>query len=411
VVASPHSWGRVADDGTVYVRLAGGEQPVGSWLAGDAAAGLTFYARRYEALAVDIELLGRRIAEDHLAPDDAMAKIGKLRQQVDSPQCVGDLTALSQQLDGLVQAVDSQRQARQQQRQAAREQVRAEREQMVAEAERLADSTRWKVAGDRFRALVEEWKAAPRLDRSGEQELWHRFSAARATFDRRRRAHFAQVEEQRHDAAVTKQRLVKEAEGLATSKDWQTTSRRFRDLMAQWKAAGPADRDEEQQLWAAFRTAQDTFFTARNEVLAARDADFVANLEKKQAVVAEAESLLPVTDPKDARQRLRGLQDRFAAIGMVPRSDKEAIENRMRAVEQAVRKSEESQWRRTNPEARARARATVDQLETSLAKLRGQRDAAEAAADAAQVAEVSEAIAAREGWLAQAQAALEEFSG
>ena len=404
-------WGRVADDGTVFVRTADGEVAVGSWLAGDPADGLAFYERRYQSLAVDIDLLSHRITDAHLSPDEAMAKIGKLRQQVDEPQCVGDLAELHTRLDGLVAAVDASRAERAAARQAAKEQARAQREALVAEAERLADSTQWKSTGDRFRVLVDEWKAAPRLDRHGEQELWGRFSAARATFDRRRRAHFAELDSKHKDAAATKAKLVKEAEELATSTDWGATSRRYRDLMTEWKAAGPAGRPDEERLWGQFRSAQDTFFTARSAAFAERDASFADNLAKKQAVLDEAEKLLPVTDPKAARQKLRVLQDQFAAAGMVPRADKDAVEARMKAVEQAVRTAEESQWRRSNPEARARAQATVDQLESSLAKLRKQLEAAQTKGDERAATNAREAIEAREGWLVQAQQALKEFGG
>jgi hypothetical protein len=405
------AWGRVADDGTVYVRTGDGETAVGSWLAGDPADGLAFYERRYQSLAVDIDLLSHRITDAHLSPDEAMAKIGKLRQQVDEPQCVGDLAALRSRLDELVGAVDRSREERSAARQAAKEQARAQRVVLVEEAERLAESSQWKSTGDRFRTLVDEWKAAPRLDRHAEQELWARFSAARATFDRRRRTHFAELDTRHKDAAATKAKLVKEAQELATSTDWGATSRRFRDLMQEWKAAGPAGRPDEERLWSQFRAAQDTFFEARSTSFAERDAEFADNLTKKLAILDEAERLLPVSDPKAARQKLRALQDQFAAAGMVPRADKDRVEGRMKAVEQAVRTAEESQWRRSNPEGRARAQAAVDQLESSLTKLRSQLATAEAAGDERAAGNAREAIEAREGWLTQAQQALHEFGG
>jgi hypothetical protein len=258
--------------------------------------------------------------------------------------------------------------------------------------------------------MVEEWKAAPRLDRSGEQELWQRFSHARAAFDKRRRAHFAELETRHHESAAVKQGLIKEAEQLSASTQWGPTAARYRELMTQWKAAGPAGKHEEERLWQAFRAAQDAFFTARSAAFAERDAGQSENLKAKQALITEIEGLLPVRDHKQARRQLRAYQDRWNAIGQVPRSDKEPLEARMRAVEQAVKSAEESQWRRSNPEARARAQATSEQLTASLEKLRRQRATAEAAGNAAKVAEIDEAIAARESWLTQAQLALDEFS-
>ena len=139
--------------------------------------------------------------------------------------------------------------------------------------------------------------------------------------------------------------------------------------MTEWKAAGRARRDVEDALWARFRAAQDVFFAARSEVFAARDAGLSENLEKKRALVVEAEALLPVSDLKAARASLRGLHERWEAVGHVPRADRDAIEGRLKKVDDAVRTAEEAQWARSNPEARARAEATVGQLRTSIANL------------------------------------------
>ena len=156
-------WGRVDDGGAVFVRTADGERKVGEWLAGDPAEGLAYYRRRYSSLAVDVDLLEHRLKDAGLAPDEAMAKIGKLRTQVDEPQCVGDLAALNARLDALVGVVDQRRADHEAERAANRERARAMREELVAEAERLAGSTQWKVSGERFRAIVEEWKHLPHV--------------------------------------------------------------------------------------------------------------------------------------------------------------------------------------------------------------------------------------------------------
>jgi hypothetical protein len=408
---SAASWGRVDPDGTVYVRTPEGEVAVGSWLAGSPEEGVAYYSRRYESLAVDITLLAQRITEAHLAPDEAMAKIGKLRAQVDQPQCVGDLAALRTRLDVLVSIVGEQRAQRAAEREQAKVAAREQRTALVAEAEQLAESTQWKATGDRYRAIVEEWKTAPRIDRASEQELWHRLSHARATFDKRRRAHFGELDQRRKEAATVKEGLVGEAEGLADSTDWGPTAAAYRSLMTQWKAAGPAPRTVEDELWTRFRAAQDRFFTARSAALQERDSDQRANLATKLAVVEEAERLVPVTDLRAARSTLRDLQERFAAIGHVPRGDRDAVEGRMRAVEQAVRDAEQRQWQRSNPEARSRAQAAVDQLTAAIDRLSQQLATAQAAGDAKAIEDVHASLTARQEWLVEAQKALEEFSG
>ncbi len=410
---STQPWGRVDDAGAVYVRTPGGpedEVKVGEWLAGDPADGIRFYERKYASLGVEIDLLEHRLGDAALALDESMALIGKLRDQVDRPHCVGDLAVLRSRLDGLVAAVDAQRGARKAERAAAREQARTRREALVTEAEKLAESTQWKASGDRFRALVEEWRTAPHAERSYEQELWKRLSHARSTFERRRRAWFATRDAERTEAVAVKEKIVKEAESLSTSKDWGPASAAFRSLMQRWKSAGPATREAEQELWARFKAAQDTFFNARSAVFDVRDAEQQQNLAKKQALADEAEKLLPIGDLNAARTSLRSIQDRWAQIDHVPRADKPAIERRLQQVEQAVRAAEETKWKRSNPEARARAAATVEQLTASIAKLEKAREAAATAGKLGDVEKAEEAIAARKEWLVQAEDTLREFS-
>ena len=262
-----------------------------------------------------------------------------------------------------------------------------------------------------MRELLEEWKSLPRLEKSVDDALWRRFSTARTTYTRRRKAHFGELNEKREAARVVKEKLVAEAESLADSTDWGPTAGRYRDLMRQWKAAGPAPRGVDDQLWKRFRAAQDKFFGARDAANAELDKEFAANAEKKEALLAEAEKLVPVTDLRAAKEAFRSIAERWDAAGKVPRDRMKELEGRMRAVEQAIRGVEDDQWRRSNPEARARAADTVAQLESSIADLQAQHDKAVAAGNTKKAADHAAAIEARQAWLAEARKALDEFSG
>ena len=226
------------------------------------------------------------------------------------------------------------------------------------------------MAGERLRALVDTWKGLPRLDRKADDELWHRFSHARSAFSKRRKAHFASLDAQREESRKAKEKLVAEAEALSNSTDWGATAARYRELMADWKAAGRAQREHEDDLWNRFRGAQDVFFQARGEVFAERDAEQQENLTRKEELAVEAEKLLPVSDLKAARAAFRSINERWEAIGHVPRDARPKIEGRMHAVERAIQEAEESEWRRTNPEARARAAGLTGQLQDAVDKLR-----------------------------------------
>jgi hypothetical protein len=264
-----------------------------------------------------------------------------------------------------------------------------------------------------MRALLEEWKtqqrSGARLDKPTENALWQRFSAARNRFDKARRAWFSELEEQHTEAKATKERLVKEAEALATSKDWGPTATAYKKLMDRWRAAGRAARADDDALWARFKAAQDTFFAAKDEVNAVQQKEFEANLAVKEELLAEAQGILPVTDLEAAKSALRGIQDRWDAAGKVPRKDIDRMEKGMRRVEQAVREADEKRWRSSNPEAAARAQSLVDQLEGQVAGMRDDLARAEASGDERTIASARSALEAREQWLAQARAGVEEF--
>ncbi len=404
-------WGRVDAAGTVYVRTADGERAVGSWQADAPAEALAFYTRRYEDLRVQADLLQQRVASGAASPEDATSTLSRLREAVAGAQAVGDLDGLAERLKAIERQVEDRRAQRKAERGRALEQARARKEAIATEAEAVAAGHDWRLGVDRLRTLLEEWKALPRLDRQVDDALWHRFSTARTAFTRRRKAHYAELGERREEARSVKEILAAEAESLAGSRDWGATSSRFRDLMRRWKAAGPAPREAEDALWQRFRAAQDEFFAARATSLSELQSSERANLAARRALVTEAEALLPVQDAKAAQSSLRSIRDRWDQTGKVPREAGRSLDAALRAVEDAVRSAQETQWRRTNPEGKARAAATVAALRSSIEGLERSVAAARSAGDERTAAEAAEALAARQAWLVEAQRALTDFGG
>lgn len=408
---SSDPWGRVDETGTVYVRTADGEKVVGSWQAGSPEEALAYFERKYEGLVVEIGLLEKRVATTDLSSKDARIAIEHIREQVEAHHAVGDLNALKVRLDKLDELVERRREERKAHRARQAEEARQAKEALVAEAEGLAQSDQWRVAGERLRSLVDTWKSLPRLDRKSDDELWHRFSHARSAFSKRRKQHFAQLDAQREEARRVKEQLVAEAESLSPSTDWGPTAARYRELMAEWKAAGRAQREHEEDLWNRFRGAQDIFFAARSAVFAERDAEQAENLKLKEELAGEAEKLLPITDLKASRAAFRAINERWESIGHVPRDARPKVEGRMHAVERAMQEAEEAEWRRTNPEARARAAGLTGQLQAAVDKLKGQIEQARSQGNTAKADKLERELEGRQALLDQALKGLREFGG
>ena len=408
---SPADFGRVDSDGTVYVRTTEGERSVGQIPDVSAAEALAFYTRRFEALELEVSLLERRIASGALSPDEARGSINTVRSNVTGANAVGDLDALLARLDALAPVLAQANEARRAERARQAEETKATKEGMVAEAERLAEGNDWRGGVNRFRSLLDEWKALPRIDRATDDALWHRFSTARTTYTRRRKAQFAEQAERRDGARRTKEQIIAEARALADSTEWGPTSGAFRDLMARWKAAGAAPRDVDDALWAEFRGLQDQFFNARQATLSEQDAEFRTNLEAKESLLASAEAeIIPVRDLAASRAAFRTFLDAYNAYGKVPRESIRGLDNRVRALESAVRAAEDAEWKRTDPGARARAEETVAMLSTEIDKLSEKIVKAEARGDNRAADKARDSIATYQTWLDQARETLADFS-
>ncbi|MPZ60180.1 MAG: DUF349 domain-containing protein [Propionibacteriales bacterium] len=403
-------WGRVAEDGTVYVKTSSGERAVGQWPDGDPAEAMAFFVRRYEGLALEVDLLEKRVQGGNLGPDEAAAAMRKVHGVLRDAQAVGDLAGLIARVDALESVVASRREEKKAARARKMEEALALKQQIADEAEGIAAGQDWRSGANRLRELLDQWKSLPRLDKTSDDALWRRFSTARTTYTRHRKQHFATLHEKRDAAKVVKQKLVEQAEAMADSKDWGRTAGEFRELMRQWKAAGPTHRDVDDKLWARFRGVQDTFFSARDAANAELDKEYLANQQVKERLLEEAERLLPVTDPVAARAAFRDIDARWDAVGKVTRNAVKPMEGRLRKVEQAIRAAEDDRWRRSNPEARARATDTVAQLESVIADLEKKREDAVAKGNERKVKEAEQAIEARRSWLEQARKAVDEFT-
>ena len=407
-------WGRVGDDGTVYVKTVDGERSVGQMPDATPAEAMEFYTRRFESLAVTVELLHKRVLSGVLSPEEATHAVRTLREQVTEAHAVGDLAHLAARLDELGPVIATQREARRTEKAKRSTEAREEKEKLAAEAEAIANGRDWKHGANRLRDLLEQWKKLPRIEKAADDALWKRFSSARSAYTKARKVHFAEMDEKGEAARVVKERLAKEAEGLSSSTDWGPTAGRYRDMMRQWKAAGSAPKGIDDELWKRFRGAQDVFFTARDEANAALDAEFAANAVVKEQLIVEAEALVPgledgTADLDAVKRTFRDIADRWDAAGKVPRDRIKELEGRMRTVEQAIRKVEDEHWKRTDPEKSARADDMVAKLEAAIADLETKLDKARSAGDDKKIRELEENLEGRRSFLEMAKRASADY--
>ena len=417
LIGDPALFGRVDDEGTVYVWTRLGEKPVGSYPGKSKEEALAYFVRKFEQLASEIALTAARVRSGAMVPSDADQAVARLREQVATINAVGDLAALAIAVEQIPPLIDEQRAAyaakkaeAAAERAALRATTREAKERIVAEAEEVAAKDNWKLSGDRLKELLDQWKSLPRIEKAADEELWKRFSAARNGFDRRRRTHFAKLASANDAVAQAKEAIVAEAEKLSTSRDWVNTAKRYAALMQEWKNAGRGSKKSDDALWARFRAAQEQFFAAKKADLDKRESSSAANLVAKEALLVEFEALLPITNFNETKRKFRELLQKWERIGNVPRDKRDGLDLRLGAVEREIRGLEEEEKRKSDPTAKARAADVVRQLSEAISNYEAAASKAEAAGDAKKAQAARESAEARRVWLEEAQRSLATFS-
>ncbi|MFT4220377.1 MAG: DUF349 domain-containing protein [Microbacterium sp.] len=400
-------WGRVAEDGTVSVREGDGWREVGQYPDGTPDEALAYFARKFTDLADKVALLEQRHRGGGASAAELRTAAQHLATEVEGAAAVGDLNALSDRLTALTDELGAASAAEAAAAREAVEEAIRQRTEVVEKAEAIVardpKSIQWKQTTAEVSALFEQWQSqqqhGPRLPKSVAQQLWKRFRDARSVLDRRRREFYAELDEVHKGARDRKTRLVEKAEALAPKGEDGIGA--YRELLDQWKSAGRAGKKADDALWARFKAAGDALYAARGAREAAEAEASKEKIDQRRALLDEAKAVGDEKDIAKARALLTSIQRRWDEVGRIfPREKERALDDSLRKIEQALRSREDADWKRNNPETKARANDMTRQLTDAIEKLEAELAAAKKAGDKKAVAEAEEALKARKAWLA-----------
>ena len=204
------------------------------------------------------------------------------------------------------------------------------------QAEALAQEEDVVEAFKELQKLHEQWKDLGPVAKEYRDAIWERFRAATSVINKRYQAHFEGIKAQQAENLQAKITLCEKVEEIAareitSSAEWNALSKEIEEIQAQWRTIGYATHKENQKVYERFRAACDKFYERKRASLNEFKDTMMANLERKMAIIAEAESLKDSTDWKATSERLVELQRQWKEIGAVPRKKSEQIWKRFRA--------------------------------------------------------------------------------
>ncbi|QKJ21169.1 DUF349 domain-containing protein [Microbacterium hominis] len=379
---------------------------VGQFPDGPPEEALAYFERKYADLASEVGLLEVRHRRGGASAADLRKAAAAVREKIVGASAVGDLAALEGRITALTETLAAATEAESAAQREAVDEALKVRTDIVEKAEAIAArdprTVQWKQASAEMTALFDQWQShqqnGPRLPRAAGQQLWKRFRDARTTVDKHRREFYAELDEAHKVVRDRKTRLVEKAEALAPKGEDGIGA--YRELLDQWKTAGRAGKKADDALWARFKAAGDALYGARSEREAADAEASREKIDAKKELLTEAAAVADEADLGKARALLTTIQRQWDDIGRIfPRDSERALDDDLRKIEQALRTREDADWKRNNPETKARTNDMTRQLSDAIEKLEDELAAAEKAGDKKAVAEAAEALDARKAWL------------
>lgn len=392
-------FGRVDSENNVYVIEPNGERKVGQVPNVSADEALAYFVKKFEGLEGSVRLLEQRVAKK--ADAESISKTAaKLTVDLVDAAAVGNLQSLRERVLSLAPKIQDLLNLKKEENKEGIAQALAAREEIVVKIEALAngDLTKvmWKQVSTTLTELFEAWQAAqkngPRVPKAEADALWKRFQNSRNKLESAKRAYFAEAGNKAKAAKASKETIVKKAEELVAKGSDAVVE--YRKLLDEWKSAGRTKNDD--ALWLRFKAAGDSIYAAKGEQVAAITASQSEALTAKLALLEEAKAIDPSKDLSKAKQLLLNIQDRWEKAGRVSRNDMAKTEDKLKAIETAVRNAERDHWKATDPAAKARKDDVTIKLEEAIAKLEAELAKA---TDKKKIVELTESLAARKAWL------------
>ncbi|MDR3116619.1 MAG: DUF349 domain-containing protein [Bifidobacteriaceae bacterium] len=351
-------FGRVDSDGTVWLIEEGGkERKVGEYKVKEPKDALNFYVKRYLDIVDRVSLFEARMKVAKLKKSDIDSGLANFHRELENPSVVGDVAALRKRLQKILEQAEIIKLEIDKDKALDVKQTLSKRITIVNEAEKLVnkinDKINWKQTTEKFSELLYQWsneqKNGPRIPKNIEEDLWKRFSKMRRVFENSRRDFYSSFNKSAEIAKKSKEKIIAKAQELSQSDKWDETQAAFRTLMQDWKAAGRAKRAVDDKLWQEFKGYMDAFYDKKGSADEVLEEEYQKNYEAKLAIIEDMKKLLPVSNPKLAREKYRAFMSRINDLGKVPLAKIKVVRSEIEKIDKAITQAENDAWQESDP--------------------------------------------------------------
>ncbi len=335
-----------------------------SWTHSKAEGGETEYGTEYgdEALSVmESQILTKRdlCREAEAIEDNAEEKVAELREKWNALQD-WDTPREAEYKVRFEKAVTANEAA------LAEAKKNFDLKKAVADkAEELRNAVNFKNARETLNTLREELGNIESAGEKADAAFRKQFRDIENEIREKQKAWFSQQDERRAAAKETKEKLIESAKTLtANVTNWKDAGNKLNDIFEQWRAAGSAGKDNDDQLWAEFSELRNKFFESRNEFFANQRAAWEKSAELKNALIEEAKKISGLNNYSKANtDRMKELDQEWKAAGYSGKDSNDKLFN-------AFKEAKEVFWSGKKAQAATRMQKTLETKEAEAENLR-----------------------------------------
>ncbi|HEX2934714.1 MAG TPA: DUF349 domain-containing protein, partial [Bacteroidales bacterium] len=170
--------------------------------------------------------------------------------------------------------------------------------------------------------LHESWREIGPVPNEMKTEIWERFKTITSKINKKHQDYFENLKQSQKKNLESKTVLCERAEEINnvvvnSPKEWEQLYQEMIELQKVWRTIGFAPKKDNNRIYNRFRAACDNFFNHKREFFAQNKEEQMNNLQLKNDLCVQAESLKDSTEWKSATEDLINLQKKWKEIGPV----------------------------------------------------------------------------------------------
>ncbi|MBQ1325487.1 MAG: DUF349 domain-containing protein [Solobacterium sp.] len=244
------------------------------------------------------------------------------------------------------------------------EKVRTNRglkEEIIRRAEEITQSNEWRKTREALQGLRKELGDIGTAGEKADAELRTQFNRIERAFRERQKEFFATIDARREEAAAKKNEILERTAALVENpQNWKETGEKLNEIFNEWKAAGSAGHELDEELWAKFNGLRQGFNKARQAWFDERNAAWAASIELKNKLIEEAKELAAKSSfTKEITDRMKALDVEWKTAGYSGKNDNDRLWDEFKEAKEVF-------WNGKRSAALKRIQSDVDRKQEAL---------------------------------------------